>query len=459
MSGQRLLAVALAVLLVGAAGPGAAAAGAGQPLGGPDVASYQHPGGLGIDWGAVAASGQSFAIIKATEGTYYTNPYFAADWAGAGAAGLDRGGYHFAEPSWPPSSAAAQAAYFVSVLGTTREQGAFPPILDLEVTNGLSPAQLVTWTQTFLDTVSALTGRVPVIYTDPSFWAQAMGGSTAFASYPLWLADYGPGPPPLPGGWTSWTLWQYADNASVPGIGTAADRSWFCCSATRLAAFADGRTPAIVAEYRSLGGPTGPLGPALGPEFAIPGGWGQRYAGGQILYSPATGAHEVRGAILARYLLDGGVTGPLGLPTTDELAVPATAGARMNAFQGGQIYWSRPTGAHTVRDPILATWLRAGGAASPDGLPTGELEPTAHGGSSQSFRGGRFYATPGGPLAPRGVFEVHGVMLAAYDQEGGPAGMLGLPAGDAFATRVGAQQDFATGLIAYFTRARQAVAL
>ncbi|MHB8450215.1 MAG: GH25 family lysozyme [Mycobacteriales bacterium] len=456
---RRVVLAALLAAAVASGAAGAEGAGAAGALGGPDVASYQHPGGMGIDWAAVAASGQRFAIIKATEGTYYTNPYFASDWAGAGAAHLDRAGYHFAEPSLPPSSAAAQAVYFIHVLGTTRELGDFPPILDLEVTGGLSPPQLIAWTQTFLTTVSDLTGRVPVIYTDPSFWEEAMGDTTAFASYPLWIADYGPGSPPEPGGWSSWTLWQYTDNASVPGIGTAADRSWFCCDAAALAGFADGRTGAIVAEYRSLDGPAGFLGQALGPEFAVPGGWAQRYQGGQILYSPASGAHYVRGAILARYLASGGAAGQLGLPTTDERGVPAAAGARMNAFQGGQIYWSRHTGAHAVTGPVLASWLREGGAGSPDGLPTGDLAATAHGGESQSFRGGRFYLVPRGQLSPLEVFELHGVMLTKYDQVGGPAGVLGLPASEAFSTGVGAQQDFASGLIAYFARARQAVAL
>ena len=49
---------------VGAAGAVVAAAAATV---GPDVASYQHPGGAAIDWAQVAASGQTFAIVKATE--------------------------------------------------------------------------------------------------------------------------------------------------------------------------------------------------------------------------------------------------------------------------------------------------------------------------------------------------------------------------------------------------------
>jgi len=55
-----------------------------------DVSNYQHPNGAAINWAAVKASGQSFVFVKATEGVNgatpaYTNPYFAQDWAGAGA--------------------------------------------------------------------------------------------------------------------------------------------------------------------------------------------------------------------------------------------------------------------------------------------------------------------------------------------------------------------------------------
>ena len=52
-----------------------------------DVASYQgYP-----NWTSVKNSGKTFAITKATEGTTYTNPYFATNWARIKSAGLIRG--------------------------------------------------------------------------------------------------------------------------------------------------------------------------------------------------------------------------------------------------------------------------------------------------------------------------------------------------------------------------------
>src|SRR5215475_3414013 len=73
-----------------AAPPGSAPAVVGHPdalgfLTGPDVSSWNHPNGAPISWGQVAAAGNSFAFVKATEGpttvggSFYTNPYFAGD--------------------------------------------------------------------------------------------------------------------------------------------------------------------------------------------------------------------------------------------------------------------------------------------------------------------------------------------------------------------------------------------
>jgi lysozyme len=233
---RPLIGVAAALALVVMAQPALAA------ISGPDVASYQHPGNQSINWNAVKSSGRTFAFVKATEDTTYTNPYVAGDWGGILNAGMIRGAYHFARPA---GSAAAQANYFISVTGNTRSPGSLPPVLDLEDTGGLSPANLVTWTHTFLNTVQALTGRVPIVYSYPYFWTSSMGNSTEFTSYPLWLAQYNGGTSPsfpLPGGWSSYTFWQYTSSGSVPGIPATVDLSNYCCDYPSLQALAFGAT-------------------------------------------------------------------------------------------------------------------------------------------------------------------------------------------------------------------------
>lgn len=212
---------------------------------GPDVASYQHPSGARINWAKVKKSGRDFAIVKATEGTSYTNPYFAGDWSGIANAGLVRGTYHFARPAMPISTALDQADYFAQAIGNQKNTKNLPPILDLEVTGGLSPGELIIWTQTFLAEVQAQTGRIPMIYSYPAFWRDDMANTDALVAYPLWIADYNGGSAPTSiGGWPTWTLWQYTSSAHQSGIGGGGvDMSRFNGSTTQLRKLADGTAP------------------------------------------------------------------------------------------------------------------------------------------------------------------------------------------------------------------------
>src|SRR3954452_4694376 len=158
-----------AVPLVSAALVLGSTAAASASVGGPDVASYQHPSGRAINWSSVYASGKRFVFVKATEGTSYRNPYFAGDWAGSHAAGLLHGAYHFARPNVRAGSAAAQARRFVATAGSARSKGDLPPTLALEVSGALGPTKLIAWPRQWLTAVERLTGRKPMIYSYPYF--------------------------------------------------------------------------------------------------------------------------------------------------------------------------------------------------------------------------------------------------------------------------------------------------
>jgi GH25 family lysozyme M1 (1,4-beta-N-acetylmuramidase) len=204
-----------------------AIAGAAQ---GVDVASFQHPGGAAIRWTDVAAAGIQFAAVKATEGTYYQNPYALSDLAKAKAAGLSVNAYVFAIPNGNGGrrSPTAQAAYLLRYLGT--DSNTVPIMLDIEYdpyvnqdgTNecyGLSPAAMVAWISAFDTKVHRETGRLPVIYTPPSWWSTCAGGSTGFRRLPLWDPNYtSAASPALPAGWRHWSIWQYTSAGSVNGI-------------------------------------------------------------------------------------------------------------------------------------------------------------------------------------------------------------------------------------------------
>jgi len=99
-------------------------------LNGVDVASFQHPNGAAINWASVHGAGYDFAAIKATEGNYYTNSYYAGDAAAATAAGMYVAAYHFAIPN--VSDGTSQADYLVNH-ASYKIGGLFlPAVADLE---------------------------------------------------------------------------------------------------------------------------------------------------------------------------------------------------------------------------------------------------------------------------------------------------------------------------------------
>ncbi len=199
-----------------------------------DVSRWQH--GASLNWERVEEDGVTFAFIKATEGSYYTNDYFAGDWAATRRVGIYRGAYHFARPS--VGSARRQARYFVRKAGTFAGRGVLPPVLDLEDDGNLGDAALRRWTRVWLRTTQELTGRTPIIYTGPYFWRSELGDSTDFRRFPLWIAHYGTTRPDVPGGWNRWTFWQKSQTGRIDGISGAVDINRFNGTRAQLATLA-----------------------------------------------------------------------------------------------------------------------------------------------------------------------------------------------------------------------------
>jgi uncharacterized protein (TIGR03437 family) len=147
---------------------------------------------------------------------------------------------------------------------------------------------------------------------------------------------------------------------------------------------------------------------------------------------------------LARYLQTGGPAGPLGFAVSD-----ATAAGRQ-LFQNNFALAGSP--AVLVAPPISNKWAamgyEAGAAGSPvsDAAPAGP-SPFGSAGVSQAFTNGVIYGfTP--PARSSQPYFVTGPILARYNQLNGPAGMLGLPASDAFLSASGRiQQNFEGGSI------------
>ncbi|MBJ7291269.1 SpoIID/LytB domain-containing protein [Williamsia sp.] len=73
---------------------------------------------------------------------------------------------------------------------------------------------------------------------------------------------------------------------------------------------------AIDAKIAELGGPSGLLGQVLGPVITIAGGAVQKFAGGNVYFSPTTGAHVLAGGALKDFVAKG-AEGALGFPSAD----------------------------------------------------------------------------------------------------------------------------------------------
>lgn len=177
------------------------------PLG-VDVSGYQPH----INWSQVAASGLSYAFVKATEGTTLVDHCFANHWAGAASAKLLRGAYHFFRPNL---DGAAQARLFLAQLQA--DPGELPPVLDVEVSDHASGALVVAGVSAWIDVVSKVLGR-PLIYTMPGFWntLPVIPGIADRAD--LWVAHWDAKSPAAVKGLPNWKFWQFTNHATITGI-------------------------------------------------------------------------------------------------------------------------------------------------------------------------------------------------------------------------------------------------
>lgn len=112
----------------------------------------------------------------------------------------------------------------------------------------------------------------------------------------------------------------------------------------------------------------------------------QQFQGGHIYWSPATGAHSIQGLIYDKWKAFGAETGVLKFPTSDEIVAPDGKG-RFTTFQGGAIYWHPTTGAHPVYGPLHLFWAHFGYEAGTFGYPTGDPVYTGDNISQEFQRG------------------------------------------------------------------------
>jgi lysozyme len=192
-----------------------------------DVSSYQ---GTDIDWKRVKRAGFAGVFVKATEGAGYINPSFRAQAAGARAAGLRVGFYHFARPGLA-NDPVEQAAHLATVTAGHRTRADLRPVLDFEAWASALPfdtpnstftaAALVGWARRWVQHVKRVTGDGPMFYSYPAFIERL--APTTPIGYGLWLAAYGSNdgtehPYRVPKPWKRAVLHQFTSQGRVPGV-------------------------------------------------------------------------------------------------------------------------------------------------------------------------------------------------------------------------------------------------
>jgi lysozyme len=175
-----------------------------------DVSSNNHVGGRPLSWRMMRdEAGIRYAMIKATEGLTYVNPWARIDAPEAVECGIEVGFYHFAEPT--TGGAGQEADFFgrtVAKLGVPHRIGL---ALDLEVRPpGWGWNHVVDWAKVFLGTLSDW-AEWTILYANDEFLTNL---PDAPWGHRLWYAR--PGARPRRQCWA----WQYGTGRepAVEGI-------------------------------------------------------------------------------------------------------------------------------------------------------------------------------------------------------------------------------------------------
>ncbi len=183
------------------------------PVQGIDISHHNGP----VDWQRAASDGVQFVYIKATEGADLRDPQFATNWAGARAAGVRRGAYHFFTLC---RLASDQATNFIATV--PREADTLPVAIDLEFGGNCKerPSREVLLSELvrFIKMVEAHAGQPAMLYLTREF-EDHYKVSEAIAR-PLWLR--GLVLPPTYGA-RPWVMWQASNFRSVDGISGRVD--------------------------------------------------------------------------------------------------------------------------------------------------------------------------------------------------------------------------------------------
>lgn len=176
----------------------------------------------------------------------------------------------------------------------------------------------------------------------------------------------------------------------------------------------------MLAKFAEYGFEAGFLGFPINTVHEIAGGRAQAFQGGSIYYSEATGAHTIGGQIGSKWAANNWQLGYMGFPETDEILLPDKVG-KLQKFQGCHVYHSPTTGTFAIQGIIWdrftkESYERGIGYAISDETPM-PIKP----GKFQIFEQGHIYWKEGSEKA----FAVYYDFMDLYSRLGYETGRLG----------------------------------
>lgn len=179
-----------------------------------DISSHQ--GNINFD---ILKSAVDFVIIKATEGTGFTDSKFLRNQTEARRTGMLLGYYHFARPDLG-NTPEAEADWFLSVCKPKKGE-----VLALDYEPPSYSGDTVSWCKKWLDRVYNKTGCRPLIYLNQTQVKNFNWKPIIDANYGLWLAAYTPTLPKTP--WSVVAMQQTSSSGTISGIAGRVDTNLF----------------------------------------------------------------------------------------------------------------------------------------------------------------------------------------------------------------------------------------
>jgi Glycosyl hydrolases family 25 len=180
---------------------------------GVDVASWQGTPGQWVN--DAGARGIEWAGVKFSElepgNLHYENPDAKADWDWLWEHKKGRIAYLFAHPSTSVGTTVSAFKAMTDKLGFEPGDGL---AVDLEVTDGRSPAAVASWARELFAELRAVYGRPVILYTYTDFIRA--GNCEGLQGCPLWIASITtPGMPDVPAPFKDWFAQQYVINGAI----------------------------------------------------------------------------------------------------------------------------------------------------------------------------------------------------------------------------------------------------